>query len=52
LQRYRGVSGAVPRLRDVTLVGVTPDRPLTDLMAEPEAHCPVPVGGPGVGPAR
>jgi hypothetical protein len=51
MQRYRGVSGAVPRLRDVTLVGVTPDRPLTDMLSEPEEHCPVLVGGPGAGSA-
>jgi hypothetical protein len=51
MQRYRGESGPVPRLRDVTLVGVPPDRPLTDLLAEPEEHCAVPVAGPGVGPA-
>lgn len=50
--RYRGESGPVPRLRDVTLVGVTPDRPLTDLLAEPEAHCPVPAGDPGAASAR
>jgi hypothetical protein len=51
MQRYRGVSGPVPRLRDVTLVGVAPDRPLTDMLAEPEEHCPVPVGDPGAGSA-
>jgi hypothetical protein len=51
LQRYRGQSGPVPRLRDITLVGVAPDRPLTDMLAQPEEHCPVPVG-PGVGEAE
>jgi hypothetical protein len=45
MQRYRGESGPVPRLRDVMLVGVTPDRPLTDMMAGPEEHCAVAVGG-------
>ncbi len=51
MQRYRGESGPVPRLRDVTLVGLPPDRPLTDLLVEPEEHCPVPVGDQGVGQA-
>jgi hypothetical protein len=41
--RYRGLTGAVPRLRDIPLVGVEPGRPLTDLLVEPEAHLP-PVG--------
>jgi hypothetical protein len=44
LQRYRGDSGPVPRLRDITLAGVTPGRPLTDMLAEPQEHCPVPAG--------
>ena len=38
--RYRGLTGAVPRLRDIPLVGVEPGRPLTDLLVEPEAHLP------------
>lgn len=45
--RYRGESGPVPRLRDITLAGAPPGRPLTDVMAEPEEHCPVPAGQPG-----
>jgi hypothetical protein len=49
LQRYRGESGKVPRLRDIRLAGASPGRPLTDLMARPEEHCPVPVGGPDAG---
>jgi len=36
--RYRGMTGRVPRLRDIPLVGVEPGRPLTDLLAEPERH--------------
>jgi hypothetical protein len=52
LQRYRGESGPVPHLRDMPLIGVTADRPLTDMMSEPEDHCPVPVGGPDTGSAR
>ncbi|MGH3302863.1 MAG: hypothetical protein ACRDOK_14495 [Streptosporangiaceae bacterium] len=52
LQRYRGESGAVPRLKDVALVGVASDRPLTDLLAKPEEHCPVPAGGRNPGAAR
>ena len=52
LQRYRGESGPVPRLRDITLAGVTAGRPLTDMLAEPQDHCPVPVGGADPGPAR
>lgn len=51
LQRYRE-SGPVPRLRDITLAGVTLGRPLTDMLAEPQDHCPVPVGGADPGPAR
>lgn len=42
--RYRGMTGRVPRLRDIPLVGVEPGRPLTDLLAEPEKHLPN-VGG-------
>jgi hypothetical protein len=52
LQRYRGQSGPVPHLRDMPLVGITPDRPLTDMMTHPEEHSAVPVGGPGPGSAR
>jgi hypothetical protein len=52
LRRYRGESGPVPHLRDMPLVGVTPGRPLTDVMAQPEEHCAVPVSRPGAGPAR
>ena len=52
LLRYRGEGGPVPRLRDVTLVGVAPDRPLTDMLAEPEDHCPVPAASADHGPAR
>lgn len=51
LQRSQGESGPVPHLRDMPLVGVTPERPLTDMMAHPEEHCAVPVGGPGPGSA-
>jgi hypothetical protein len=36
--RYRGVTGLVPRLRAIPLVGVEPGQPLSDLLAEPEAH--------------
>jgi hypothetical protein len=36
--RYRGMTGPVPRLRNITLVGVEPGRPLSDLLAEPETH--------------
>ncbi|HTA00725.1 MAG TPA: hypothetical protein VK802_10120 [Streptosporangiaceae bacterium] len=38
--RYRGMTGPVPRLRKIPLVGVEPGRPLTDLLAEPESHLP------------
>lgn len=38
--RYRGLTGAVPRLRDIPLVGVEPGRPLTDLLVQPQAHLP------------
>ncbi len=36
--RYRGESGPVPRLRDIPLAGVAADRPLSDLLTEPEHH--------------
>jgi hypothetical protein len=55
LQRYRGQSGPVPRLRDMPLIGINRGRPLTDLLARPEAHCPdpVPVGdSPGAANAE
>jgi hypothetical protein len=38
--RYRGMTGRVPRLREIPLVGVEPGRPLTDLLSEPENHLP------------
>ncbi|HEY7324688.1 MAG TPA: hypothetical protein VH520_07665 [Streptosporangiaceae bacterium] len=38
MRRYRGESGPVPRLRDIPLAGVTADRPLSDLLTEPEHH--------------
>jgi hypothetical protein len=38
--RYRGMSGPLPQLRKIPLVGVEPGRPLSDLLAEPEAHLP------------
>jgi len=38
--RYRGLTGPLPRLRNIPLVGVEPGRPLTDLLVEPEAHLP------------
>lgn len=38
--RYRGTPGPVPSLRNIPLVGVEPGRPLSDLLAEPEAHLP------------
>jgi hypothetical protein len=38
--RYTGLNGPVPRLRDIPLAGAAPGRPLTDLLAEPEAHLP------------
>jgi hypothetical protein len=40
LLRHRGMTGPLPRLREIPLVGVEPGRPLTDLLAEPEAHLP------------
>lgn len=40
MQRYRGESGPVPRLRDIPLAGVAADRPLSDLLTEPEHHLP------------
>jgi hypothetical protein len=52
MQRYRGQSGPVLHLKDMPLVGVATDRPLTDMMAAPEEHCPVPAGAPGPGRAR
>jgi hypothetical protein len=36
--RYRGLTGPVPRLRDIPLVGMQPGRPLSDLLVEPDAH--------------
>jgi len=39
-QRYRGEQGPVPRLRDIPLAGVGPDRPLSDLLAGPEEQLP------------
>jgi hypothetical protein len=42
MRRYRGESGAVPRLRDIPLAGVGPDRPLSDLLTGPEHHVPAP----------
>jgi hypothetical protein len=41
MRRYRGESGPVPRLRSIPLAGVGPDRPLSDLLTEPEHHLPV-----------
>jgi hypothetical protein len=38
--RFRGFTGAVPRLRDIPLVGVEPGRPLTDMLVEPETQLP------------
>lgn len=35
VRRYQGLSGPVPRLRKIPLVGVEPDRPLHHLLAEP-----------------
>ncbi|MBO0839111.1 MAG: hypothetical protein J2P28_26875, partial [Actinobacteria bacterium] len=35
-QRHRGDKGPVPRLRDIPLAGVSPGRPLSDLLTEPE----------------
>lgn len=37
-QRHRGDKGPVPRLRDIPLAGVSPGRPLSDLLTEPEHH--------------
>jgi hypothetical protein len=42
MRRYRGESGPVPRLRDIPLAGVGPDRPLSDLLTGPEHHLPAP----------
>jgi hypothetical protein len=47
LMRYRGESGPVPHLRDIALVGATPDRPLTDLLTHPDEHRSATVGSPG-----
>jgi len=41
MQRYRGESGPVPRLRDIPLAGVASDRPLSDLLTGPEHQMPV-----------
>jgi hypothetical protein len=38
MNRYRGESGPVPRLRDIPLAGVGPDGPLSDLLTGPEHH--------------
>lgn len=38
--RYRGLTGPVPRLRDIPLVGMLPGRPLSDLLVEPEGNLP------------
>jgi hypothetical protein len=38
MRRYQGESGPVPRLRDIPLAGVAADRPLSDLLTEPEHH--------------
>ena len=35
VRRYQGLTGPVPRLRNISLVGVGPGRPLHDLLAEP-----------------
>jgi hypothetical protein len=35
VRRYQGLTGPVPRLRNIPLVGVGPGRPLHDLLAEP-----------------
>jgi len=40
MQRYRGESGPVPRLREIPLAGVGPDRPISDLLTGPEHHLP------------
>jgi hypothetical protein len=37
LWRYEGNSGPAPRLRDMQLVGASADRPLCDLLADPES---------------
>jgi hypothetical protein len=42
MRRYRGEDGPVPRLRDIPLAGVGLDRPLSDLLTEPEHHLPTP----------
>ena len=38
--RFRGLTGPVPRLRDIPLVGMTPGRPLSDLLVHSEGHLP------------
>ncbi len=38
--RYRGVTGPMPKLRDIPLAGAEPGRPLSDLLVEPEAQLP------------
>ncbi len=38
--RFRGLTGPVPRLRDIPLVGMAPGRPLSDLLVEPEGNLP------------
>jgi len=40
MRRYRGEAGPVPRLRDIPLAGIAADRPLSDLLTEPEHHLP------------
>ena len=44
VRRYQGISGPVPRLHDIPLVGMQPGRPLSDLLAEPApaASAPAP----------
>jgi hypothetical protein len=38
--RYRGMTGPMPRLRTIPLVGVEPGRPLSDLLDESAAQLP------------
>jgi hypothetical protein len=42
--RYRGQSGPVPRLRDIPMAGVAAGRPLSDLLAQPDAELADEVG--------
>jgi hypothetical protein len=42
MRRYRGEEGPVPRLRDIPLAGVGADRPLSDMLTEPEQHLQTP----------